>query len=452
MSESSSQPKPPSQPVGFKLELDQRVYGRAQDCVHCGLCLPACPTYTQNGLETDSPRGRIMLMKAMADQRIGPAESVLRHLDLCLDCRACETACPSGVIYHELIEQTRHELNAQRKPTAVERLIQAVVLHVFPWPTRTQALLLPVRLLQKAKLWKPLSKLAARWLPEQLEKMQSMLPDGGPLWHRKLREHYPPTTNRVMRVGFFAGCVGSAMFQPTNRRAIALLQKFGCEVVVPRRQVCCGAIHHHNAKPRKAEWMAKRNIEAFEGVDRIVTDIAGCGAMLKEYHDLLRHDEQWRPRAEKFVNRMQDVSELLVELDPPAPPRRVNRRVTYHDACHLAHAQQVTDPPRQLLDRIPGLQVVPLAESDICCGAAGTYNLTEPKMARDLAERKLKNIEATGCRVVVMGNVGCAMQVDSEARRLGMALQVVHPVDLLHEAYFGSDAERAEQAFAPSGR
>jgi glycolate oxidase iron-sulfur subunit len=426
-------------PTSFPLA--QRAYDRALDCVHCGLCLPTCPTYATNGLEADSPRGRIYLMKALADGRIEPGHSVVKHLGLCLDCRACETACPSGVVYHELIEETRSVLTslpqaAPRKPHPASRIVNWLVLHVFPWPWRIKLAILPARIMQKLRLWGPITRSAAKVLPAQLEKMQQLLPITGPLWPRRLAKRYPATRPGKLTVGFFGGCVGQAMFQQTNRHAIDLLTHFGCDVVVPRSQRCCGAIHHHAGDAAGAVKLAKRNIKAFADCDLIVTDIAGCGAMLKDYEFLLHDQDDWATKGRAFSSRVRDINELLVELDPPIPPHAVRRRVTYHDACHLAHGQGITSAPRKLLAMIEGLTVVPLNESDMCCGAAGTYNIAEPQMSRELARRKLANIRETGCDICVMSNVGCAMQIDSEARRAGMPLQVVHPVDLLHEAYF----------------
>lgn len=435
------------------IRLGADIYVRATDCVHCGLCLPACPTYTQNRLETDSPRGRIHLMKGLADGRIGPTDPVLDHLDLCLDCRACETACPSGVVYHELLEQTRQQLRASRRPGWVDRLLRVVFFHVFPQPTRLKLALLPTRVLQRVGLWRPLTKLLGPLLPTQLRKMQQMLPADGPLWESYLATFYAADDagkadgRPRATVGFFAGCVGSVLFQDVNRKAIALLNHLGCDVVVPREQACCGAIHHHGGEPDGAQRLAVRNLLAFETgpggrkIDHVVTAIAGCGAALREYDHLLRHAPRHAEAAARFVGRVSDISELLAGLlgaaGTPRPAHAVDRTVTYHDACHLLHAQRVADPPRQLLAAISGLKVVPLTESDICCGAAGTYNLAQPAMATELAERKLRHIAATGAKTCVTGNVGCAMQIDSEARRMGMDLRVVHPVELLYEAYFG---------------
>lgn len=425
------------------LSLDKRTYSRALDCVHCGLCLPACPTYTENGLEADSPRGRIFLMKGLADGVIDPTDAVVRHLDLCLDCRACETACPSGVVYHELIEETRAKLNVLKKPSLLDRFIHTMFYRVFPYPTRLKLAMLVPRLLQKLGLWKPLVAATGRLLPLQLAKMQQMLPSHGPLWETRLAQRYPADRDALVDgkpravVGLLAGCVGSVLFQDVNRQTIRLLQLAGCEVVVPHDQRCCGALHHHGGHIDEAMHFAKANIDAFTAanVDYVVNNAAGCGAMLKDYAHLLRDDANYAQQAEAFVRINRDISELLVELRLKPPTRSLDRTVTYHDACHLAHAQKVTAPPRQLLEAVPGLKLIPLPESDMCCGAAGTYNLAEPQMARQLAERKLRHIQATGASMCVTGNVGCAMQIQSEADRLGIPLRVVHPVTVLYEAY-----------------
>jgi glycolate oxidase iron-sulfur subunit len=281
-------------------------------------------------------------------------------------------------------------------------------------------------------------------LPTQLRKMEQMLPADGALWPRRLPQHSsaPHTAGTGqgrsgIKVGFFPGCIGSVMFEDVNRMAVELLAASGAEVVIPRAAGCCGAIHHHNGVHAPAAELARRNIDAFEGVDFIATNIAGCGAMLKEYDFLLRDDPNYRDRARDFSRRVKDVSEVIVELGIPTMKYTVEETVTYHDACHLAHAQKVTAQPRQILAAIPGLKLVPLPESDMCCGAAGTYNLTQTAMAQDLAERKLKNIATTGALICATGNVGCAMQIQSEAQARGQTLEVVHPVEILHRAVFG---------------
>ena len=460
------------------MRLDLRTYERGLACVHCGLCLPACPTYTQSGHEGDSPRGRIQLMLGLADGKIQPTASVRNHLDLCLDCRGCETACPSGVVYHELIEETRAKLAGTAPLSRQDRLLRWVFFNVFVNPTRLRLALFPARMLQKLGAYALLRKSGLfKLLPSQFRKMEQMLPAEGKLWPRPLPTRTPPRDTGVppertasevgkgddslspngphgrdarvtgkLTVGFFPGCIGSVMFEKVNRQAVELLAAAGATVIVPRAHGCCGAIHHHNGAHHPAEELAKRNIDAFlprsaPGVDVIATNIAGCGAMLREYDFLLRDDPAYAERAKEFSRRMRDISEVLTNLGLPEMKHPLNETVTYHDACHLAHAQKVTAPPRALLAKIPGLKVVPLPESDICCGAAGTYNLTQPQMSTDLAERKLRNVAATGAAVCATGNVGCAMQIQSEADARGQRLQVVHPVELLHRAVFG-DARR----------
>ncbi len=452
------------------LQLDPDTYDRALDCVHCGLCLPACPTYTQNGLEADSPRGRIHLIKGMADGRIEPTKAVREHLDLCLDCQACETACPSGVVYHELIEATRAAFNASppdgatKRRTLSDRLVDFMFYKVFPYPRRLKLSLLPPRLLQKIGLWGLVNAVAKR-LPARLHKMHQMLPPRGPVWEKALAETYPADKTHCENgkpratVALLAGCVGSVLFQHVNRKTIRLLQHAGCEVIVPRKQGCCGAIHHHGGHETQAVAFAKQNVDAFLGPpdgayngltpvvarqpDYIVTNIAGCGAALKDYAHLLRHDEKYRDRAKQFQDKVRDISEILVQFPPPKPTRSLIDAAgeptiaTYHDACHLAHAQRVTQPPRQLLSWIEGLKVIPLSESDMCCGAAGTYNLSQPDMAMQLAERKIEHIQSTGAKLCITGNVGCAMQIQSEAKRLGVDIEVKHPVEVLYDGCFG---------------
>jgi glycolate oxidase iron-sulfur subunit len=435
------------------LPLDPRTYDRALSCVHCGLCLPACPTYTQTFHEGDSPRGRIQLMRGMAEGVIQPTESVRKHLDLCLDCRACETACPSGVVYHELIEETRERLSRDVKLTLQARFMRWIFFHVFIYPTRLKLALLPARLMQKIGLYALLRKTGLfKLLPTQLRKMEQMLPTSGKIWPGRLPSSMParnqprgPISHDAKQiVAFFPGCIGSVMFEKVNRQAVELLNACGADVRVSRGQVCCGAIHHHNGSWEPAKQFARRNIDVILGTGSaspklIATNIAGCGAMLKDYDHLLRDDPQYADRAREFSSRVRDISEVLLELGLPEIKHPVNLTITYHDACHLAHAQKVTAAPRKLLARIAGLKLVPLAESDMCCGAAGTYNLTQPEMATDLADRKLKYIQATGAAVCATGNVGCAMHIQSQAQARGQQLQVVHPVELLHQAVFGRE-------------
>jgi len=435
------------------LRIDPRAYARGLSCVHCGLCLPACPTYTQNGNEADSPRGRIQIMLGLADGKIEPTAQAVEHLDLCLDCRACETACPSGVVYHELLEETRAQLrhlpitpgksaapSPLRRPFSA-RLIEWLFLNILTNPTRLKLSLVVPRILQKIGLYALLRKVGVfNILPAGLRKMEQMLPPTGPIWPTKLPERISATGTKKATVAFLPGCVGSVMFERVNRQAVELLSACGAEVIVPPAQGCCGAIHHHSGIHAPARVMARQNIDAFFAAgepDFITSTIAGCGAMIREYDLLLRDDPVYADRAKRFVAKVRDVSEVLLQLGLPDLPHAVNETVTVHDACHLIHAQKVSAAPRLLLARVKGLKLVPLPESDMCCGAAGTYNLTQPAMATELADRKLRHIESTGCKVCVTGNVGCAMHIQSQATATKRALRVAHPVEILHRAMFG---------------
>jgi glycolate oxidase iron-sulfur subunit len=422
-------------PTDNPLKLDERTYARGLACVHCGLCLPACPTYTQNYNEADSPRGRISLMLGLSDGTIPPTESVKRHLDLCLDCRGCETICPSGVVYHELIEEMRAKLAETTPLAASQRLMRFVFFHILTHPWRLKLALLAGRVGKALGLFK--------LLPQPLRKMGEMLPRAVPLWPRRLpRVMYSRTKSPAGGAAFFTGCIGSVVYARVNRQAAELLQAAAVDVHIPRRQVCCGAIHLHNGDEATARDLARRNIDQMPSAFPVVTTIAGCGAMLREYGHLLRDDPQYAQRAADFSARVRDITQVLLEHGPPVMSHAVEQTVTYHDACHLIHAQQVAAEPRALLAAVPGLTLVPLPESDICCGAAGTYNLTEPKMAADLAARKLSNIASTGCATCVAGNVGCAMHLQSQARQRGQRLEILHPVQILHRAVFGARPRR----------
>ena len=418
--------------------LSERVaYPLFQQCIHCGLCTASCPTYVETSDENDSPRGRIYLMRSVVDGRLGMSPEVRRHLDLCLDCRACETACPSGVQYGKLIEPFKIEMLQDAPAGAGLSLLQRVVLHhLFPYAGRVRASLLPVRLLQRLGVMKLVeSSGLLKLLPSTLQNMEAMLPTLRP--GSNLPEVLPAIGPKRARVGLFLGCVADVMTPQTTAATARVLQRNGCEVVIPRGQGCCGAIHYHSGAEAPALKLALENMKAFDidDLDAVVVNAAGCGAMFKGYEHILppEHHE----RAARFVAKVKDVSEFLVALGPIAPKHPVPLKVTYHDACHLCHAQQIRAQPRQLLSLIPGLELVPLAEGELCCGAAGTYNLTEPEMSQRLGRRKLANIEATGAQVVASGNVGCTLQIARQIRERGLNIEVVHPVDLLDQAYRG---------------
>ena len=435
---------PPSPGVDLDWLASKIPYSHYQQCVHCGLCTASCPTYVETGDENDSPRGRIYLMRAVADGRIGASSEVRHHLDLCLDCRACESACPSGVKYGQIIEPFKVALHESAPAGDRTGLLQRLILHhLFPYAGRVKAALAPARWLQRAGVLGLSERVGlTKLLPPTLRRMQAMLPTLTAPGSR-LPEVLPPIGPRRARVALFLGCVADAMFPETTSSTARVLQANGCEVVVPRGQGCCGAIHYHSGSEGPALDLARENLKAFDPdrFDAIIVNAAGCGAMLKDYAHLLPAGDE--AAAKKFVAKVRDISEFLVELGPIAPTHPLPfNKVTYHDPCHLCHGQQVRAEPRQLLSLIPGLELVPLEESELCCGAAGTYNLTQPEMSERLGKRKLDRIAATGAKVVATGNVGCILQIAKQIKQAGSQTKVVHTVDLLDLAYRGPDASR----------
>ncbi len=417
------------------------------DCVHCGLCTSACPTYVELGDENDSPRGRIYLMRAVTDGRVELDHQVRRHLDLCLDCRACESACPSGVQYGKLIEPFRIQME-KSGATADQRLglLQRLLLyHVTPYARRMRWALAPARFLQWTRLDALMNKVGMfRLLPRSLREMHAMLPRLR-RHHGRLPEVLPAEGKRRARVALFTGCAADAFFPETNLATARVLQRNGCEVWIPRAQQCCGALHYHAAHEEPARRFAAANCNVFgpslsggsAAVDAIIVNAAGCGAMLKDYGHLLKNTPACE-QAAKLAARVKDISEFLVALGPVRPEHPLPLRATYHDACHLCHGQQIRQPPRQLLGIIPGLELVPLAESEICCGAAGSYNLMQPEMAERLGQRKARNLVATGAQAVFSGNVGCLLQIGRHLRTLRPDIWVAHPIDALWASYSGS--------------
>ena len=411
------------------------------DCVHCGLCTASCPTYVETGNENDGPRGRIYLMRAVTDGRLELNHEVRRHLELCLDCRACETACPSGVQYGKLIEPFRNNMEqaapngAQRPAKANDWFHRYILFGLFPFPDRLRKSLIPARIAQMLGLDQLLIGTGLwRLLPPRLGRLVTMLPKlEKPL--PALPDFMPAKGKRRARVALFTGCVGDVMFRGTNWATARVLQENGCDVIVPPSQVCCGAIHFHAGGGEPARDFADKNVAAFDAasVDAIIGNVAGCGAMLKDYGHHW-HDDRQRQR-EQFAAKVKDCSEFLDALGITSPQGEIKVTATYHDACHLAHAQKVREQPRNLLKKIPGLNLVELPESELCCGAAGTYNLTEPEMAQRLGRRKLDNIRRTGARVVITANAGCLLQIAREARMQGEVLKIMHPMDLLDLSY-----------------
>ena len=430
-------------------------------CIHCGLCLSSCPTYLETGNENDSPRGRIYLMRAVQEGRLPLGDTAVKHIDLCLGCRACEAACPSGVQYGALLEATREHIEKKYSRSFFATLLRRIAIErVFPFPERMELALMPARALKAVG--------ADKWLPKFLREALALIP--GNLSSEPLPEFSParePTPSPSQegsgalrlagaaaeagsppgrgqgwvprgRVGFIRGCVMSVMFGDTNANSVGLLNAAGYDVHTPRGQGCCGALYAHGGNLERARECARHNIAEFErlNLDAIIINAAGCGSTLKEYGHLLHDDPQWSERAAKFSAKVKDLTEVLpaVAFKVQGSKFKVQGLVTYHDACHLAHSQRITKQPRDLVKAVVGSDFVELPESDVCCGSAGSYNLTEPEMAERLQRRKVENILKTGAKVVVTTNPGCILQIRAGLKKAGAGhVRVVHLADYLAE-------------------
>lgn len=414
-------------------------------CVHCGFCLPACPTYALWGEEMDSPRGRIWLMRKAATGE-APLDDIFQtHIDRCLGCMACMTACPSGVEYNKLIEDTRGQGERQAERTGSrslsDRLFRKLLFATFPHPRRLRALGLPLAIYQRTGLQQLVrSSGLLNLLPPRLRSMEALLPPV-PLNPFHSLPHTVSSANKSRgRVAMLTGCVQDAYFAHVNAATARVLAAEGFEVIIPKPQGCCGALMVHSGLDEAAQSYAKDMIAAFEpaNVDTIVINAAGCGSTMKEYAHLLRNNPAWAARAAAFSAKCKDISEVLSAVQPIAPRRPINLRVAYHDACHLRHAQGIFAQPRALLAQIPELTVEEIAEANLCCGSAGVYNLLNPGPANELGDRKVSHLLATGADAVISANPGCLLQLMNGLRRRGAAeLPTFHMVELLDASIRG---------------
>ena len=422
-----------SHPIAFP-NADAPAQELISRCVHCGLCLPTCPTFAELGVEMDSPRGRIRLMKNVWDGRLdADSPAFADHMAKCLDCRACETACPSGVSFGKLMEGARSQVLAARKPKLAESILRRIVFRGL--------ITSPARLALFARFGYLSKRLGARAVLRairmgRLAELLDLVPDRAPT-SRSLPARYPAVGTMRGRVALFTGCVMRAAFADTNAATARVLARNGIEVLVPEAQTCCGALHAHAGERGDARVLAKRNIALLEGlsVDAFIVNAAGCGANLKEYGWLLKDDGAWAERGEAFSLRVKDASEYLAGVGLAVPPGELRATVAYDDPCHLIHGQKISAQPRALLAAVPGLTLVPLAEADWCCGSAGTYNVTQPDLARRLGHRKAEHVKGSGAEMVVTANPGCQMQIEAALRREGSRIPVVHLMDLLDRAY-----------------
>lgn len=450
-------------PVEGPLRRHTHTYDLMRQCIHCGFCLPTCPTYAVLGVEMDSPRGRIYQMQAVADGRLEISNDFVEHMNCCVGCRACETACPSGVQFGKLIEAAREQIQlteattiqpaiAERQfaveaDTIVKKLLRQFFFEIM-LPSRLVLSLVfaGLKLYQRSGLQTLVRNSGMLDLVNNLPtpfKGQLKVPEQlmekarGDLMPEQLPEITQAIGPRRYRVGFISGCIMDQLFHDINQATIRVLAANGCEVITPTQQNCCGALHIHGGEAEQGRALARHNIDVFEpyNCDFIIINSAGCGSTLKEYGHLLRDDPAYVERAEQFSHKIKDVSEFLTSIELNQHMGRIEQTVAYHDACHLVHGQKIKQQPRQLLRSIPGLTLAELKEADWCCGSAGVYNITNQDMANQLLERKMNNIAATGATIIATGNPGCMMQIAMGARERGLPIEVKHPIELLDEAY-----------------
>jgi glycolate oxidase iron-sulfur subunit len=437
-------------PRSLLVSRDSPDYLNTLACIRCGLCLAVCPTYAVEKTEVQSPRGRVALIRAASEGRLDAASPTLRdHVYNCLDCRACETICPSGVRVGHLVLAARAEAELAHRPSFLEWLVRLVVLRLvlvsgarlalFTRPARLYQLLGLQSLVRSSGLLRRMPRKLA-WLADA-EGLLPVIP-ARPL-HEELPEVLPARGERRYRVGFFLGCVMSALLAETSRKTVDVLRRNGLEVVTPPGQLCCGAPHAEEGDFESQRRFARHNVDLFSRyeLNYVVTDCAACGAETKGYGALLGDEPAHSARAAAFSAKVRDITELLSEVGFERPKGRLDVRATYHEPCHLCHAQGIRTPPRNVLQSIPGLELIELPESDWCCGSAGVYNVTHAERASKLLSRKVANLAATDAQVVVTGNPGCLLQLRAGVRSAGLRRRVAHPVELLAEAYSEGTAQ-----------
>ena len=425
---------------------DAPSFEKISACVHCGLCLEACPTYRELRVEMDSPRGRIYLMKGILNERIEPTEEVMGHLDQCLDCRACETACPSGVEYGNILEKTRTLLEPTRSHGLIVKFLRWFLFKKLLPSRKLQQVVFKLLWVQQILGLTALGRVLGRkgWLPGKLGAMAAQAP-GVPLQsfrgrHRKefdlvkgVLSFKAPKGTRKKRVALFTGCLADQLFADVNEATVKVLTQNGCDVDVLSQEVCCGALHIHNGARDQAKGLAAANVRAFNAgrYDAILTNAAGCSAELRHYGELLDGDEG----AEEFGKKIRDISEFLVEIGYTPPQGKLEGKVAYDEPCHLLHAQKISAAPKKILSEVPGIERVALEEAEACCGSAGIYSFTQPKLSKDVLARKIEQIKKSGCDTLVTGNPGCILQLRCGVKEAGLPVKVMHPVELLAKAY-----------------
>ena len=420
-------------------DIDKPSQEIINDCVHCGFCLSACPTYLATSNELDSPRGRIYLIKSALEGEIPMSEPFVKHLDLCLGCLACEPACPSGVKYGKLIETTKSQIERNYTRPFSETITKSIIFKIFPYSFRLKLLVPLLFLYQKSGLNRIFKKLGMlKLIPNKLVNMNDLMPeiDINKVF-KVYKNFYPAKNNPKINVILLKGCVQSVFFPNTNFATINVLTKNGCNVLIPKKQGCCGALSVHSGRLEEGRNFARKLVDSFEryDADAIIVNSAGCGSTLKEYVDLLKDDPYYSEKAKLISEKTRDIMEFLDEIGIYEDFNNIHARVTYQDACHIAHAQGIKAAPRNLINKIPGIEFVEMQESDLCCGSAGIYNLVQTEMSENLLNRKIANLKETKTDMLISGNPGCLLQIEKGIKSNNLDIKTLHPVELLDRAY-----------------
>lgn len=412
------------------------------DCVHCGMCLEACPTYELTGQEQHSPRGRVHLIKSVAEGRLVVDEEFADPVFVCLDCRACTTACPADVDVGGLIEEARGQVRQAMPLKGFKGTVSKVILEgLFPHQNRMHSLGSLLKFYQKSGLQQVVRKTGLiHIMPKHLVEMEKIMPKIGTPVQKKYKNQdvIKAKGETKHEVSILTGCIMDVMFSDINEATINVLTRNGNDVTIPKNQTCCGALHVHAGDRETGRKLAKQNIEAFRSSEKVIVNAAGCGCMLKEYPELFREDPEWREKAEEFSQKVEDISKYLYDTGYEIPKAELNTKITYHDACHLAHGQGVREEPRDLLINIPGVEMVHMPNADRCCGSAGVYNITNPEMAGAVLESKMENVP-DDVEMISMGNPGCMLQMAVGVQKHGRNQKIVHTVQLLDWAYQKED-------------
>lgn len=415
------------------------------DCVHCGMCLESCPTYEHTGQEQHSPRGRVYLIKSVAEGKLSVNEQFIDPVFACLDCRACTTACPADVNVGGLIEEARGQVRQAMPLKGWQGAVSKFFLHgLFPYHSRLNSMGSLLKFYQKSGMQKVVRKTKLiNMMPQHLVEMESIMPEVKlPIRRKYKNQNVIKAKGEAKReVAMLTGCIMDVMFSDINEATINVLTRNGNNVTIPENQTCCGALHVHAGDREMGRKLAKQNIEAFEGSEKVIVNAAGCGCMMKEYAELFREELEWRERAEQFSLKVEDISKYLHDTGYQKPKAELNARITYHDACHLAHGQGVRQEPREILLDIPGVEMVHMPNADRCCGSAGIYNMTNPEMAGMVLESKMNDVP-DDVEMISMGNPGCMLQMAMGVQKYGRNQKIVHTVQLLDWAYQKEDGQK----------